>query len=864
MAEILDVINRFTYEVEDTELVQATQQIQNQVQGLTVLAQRQQQLQQAFDRTAANEIEKRTRIANLIQRTKGSIEQTTAAIGKQVQENQKLQNAIVKEIGLINTLDARLRVLREDKAKAFDVKDIQRYNREIEQTQKRLSSLTSTSKGGILGGAGSAILQGVGIGTGIGLITQGVGLLKTFIADSIRLANETEGVKRAFDRLNSPSLLSNLQKSTRGTVSDLELMRNAVKFENLGLPLNRMAEALSFVRQRARDTGMDVEKLVESLTLGIANKSLLRLDNLGLSAQRIREEFKKTGDFAQAAFNIIAEESAKAGNAIDTFADKQDRLNAKIGNASARFGILVNYIKGSFADFITDSSNPLANPFGAVFTGLTNAQEDTQQKSISMLDKYMNEYERTDELGRKNIEAQVYSSYQELIRTQQRFERIGLSSTADVLAQQFGLYQNFFQQIQGFNGKKVDFNNFTRGDLLGLRQDELQELKKSGDEELGLLSAGEASGKAGQRIKERVRQIQDALNLFSTAVKKTKKEARSNKIRTRDLIEQTPEQWEAEINKIVAQLARLRKPFSDTILAGNTGVVDNAPVNATGQDSNQIISQRNAIRRTEKEQQEAADKAKAARELRVQQEKDAFNTIADAAIQSYGIILQAQINAADAEIAIRQTRVNAAIELAKDGNQEILEIEQRRLEESIKEREKFAQRQAAINAALTISQSVLAIATAAGETGAGAIVIVPAVIAAIAAGFAAVTALSTESTPGFKDGVVDLQGKGNGRSDSIPANLSKGESVITADATLKNKEILRAMNNGAVFSMPNMYAVNNTSNTTTLDMGGVIKELKNVKKAVANNAFKQDIFFNEHGVGTLTQKAISADRRRWS
>lgn len=47
---------------------------------------------------------------------------------------------------------------------------------------------------------------------------------------------------------------------------------------------------------------------------------------------------------------------------------------------------------------------------------------------------------------------------------------------------------------------------------------------------------------------------------------------------------------------------------------------------------------------------------------------------------------------------------------------------------------------------------------------------------------------------GFKDGVVELQGPGDERSDSIVARLSKGESVITARATKQNKEELEWMN----------------------------------------------------------------------
>jgi tape measure domain-containing protein len=46
----------------------------------------------------------------------------------------------------------------------------------------------------------------------------------------------------------------------------------------------------------------------------------------------------------------------------------------------------------------------------------------------------------------------------------------------------------------------------------------------------------------------------------------------------------------------------------------------------------------------------------------------------------------------------------------------------------------------------------------------------------------------------FKDGVIDLQGPGTGTSDSINARLSKGESVITADATSNSMNLLKAIN----------------------------------------------------------------------
>lgn len=71
--------------------------------------------------------------------------------------------------------------------------------------------------------------------------------------------------------------------------------------------------------------------------------------------------------------------------------------------------------------------------------------------------------------------------------------------------------------------------------------------------------------------------------------------------------------------------------------------------------------------------------------------------------------------------------------------------------------------------------------------------------AAGAQGAATVANIMAQTAQGFKDGVVGLGGMGSGRSDSIPAFLSRGESVVTAAATRANAGTIAAMNAGARF-----------------------------------------------------------------
>jgi hypothetical protein len=55
--------------------------------------------------------------------------------------------------------------------------------------------------------------------------------------------------------------------------------------------------------------------------------------------------------------------------------------------------------------------------------------------------------------------------------------------------------------------------------------------------------------------------------------------------------------------------------------------------------------------------------------------------------------------------------------------------------------------------------------------------------ATTAAQIAAIRSQKPPAAPGFAKGVIDLNGPGTETSDSIPARLSRGESVITANGT---------------------------------------------------------------------------------
>jgi len=73
---------------------------------------------------------------------------------------------------------------------------------------------------------------------------------------------------------------------------------------------------------------------------------------------------------------------------------------------------------------------------------------------------------------------------------------------------------------------------------------------------------------------------------------------------------------------------------------------------------------------------------------------------------------------------------------------------------------------------------------------------------AVASGLAQVAQINSTNVPQFADGVIGLDGPGTETSDSIPANLSRGESVMTAKATKAFAPQLAAMEK-AVGNTPN-------------------------------------------------------------
>ena len=181
-----------------------------------------------------------------------------------------------------------------------------------------------------------------GIGASAGsFFANSISEARSWMSEGIRLAANADGVRRAFDKLDRPGILSELRKATKDTVNDLELMQAAVRAKDFHIPLEDLGKYLQFARLKAQQTGQSVDYLTDSIITGLGRKSLLILDNLGLSAAEVNEEMAKTGDLMAAVAAIVDRQLAQAGENYVSAADKAAQKAAELQNRQMEIGRLL-------------------------------------------------------------------------------------------------------------------------------------------------------------------------------------------------------------------------------------------------------------------------------------------------------------------------------------------------------------------------------------------------------------------------------------------------------------------------------------------------------------------------------------------
>lgn len=177
------------------------------------------------------------------------------------------------------------------------------------------------------------------------LITTAIAKIKEFVSEGTDMAASADGITRAFKTIDNGILLDNLRKATKNTVTELELMKAAVQAKDFRIPLEDLGKYLQFAQLKAQQTSQSVDYMTNSIVTGLGRKSLMILDNLGLSAAEINEEISKTGDFMKAVANIVDKQLAAAGDNYVSAADRSKQKTVELQNEQRRLGEIILPIK---------------------------------------------------------------------------------------------------------------------------------------------------------------------------------------------------------------------------------------------------------------------------------------------------------------------------------------------------------------------------------------------------------------------------------------------------------------------------------------------------------------------------------------
>lgn len=343
--------------VESSKAQQEIKKLENKMMGLK--AANKQQLKSMVEMEAAGRktSQEYKNMAEQYRTTSKAIRETTKEISAQTQRLSVMDmtmNQLRKQQKMLQReLDDTVQALHPEAYGVLEqrLKDVSGRISELKQNAKSFGEIASSDQ-----------VNGIFLGTMAtklaGLLGQQASKLKDFALESARagveMAEQADGVTKAFNAMDNPNLLDNLRKATKGTVNDVQLMTAAVQANDFRIPLEDLGKYLEFAQLKAQQTGQSVDYMTNSIVTGLGRKSPLILDNLGISAAEISEKTKETGDFMKAVAEIVDTQLAQAGETYISAADRAAQKTVELQNAQKALGDEILPLKEQWDDAYAD------------------------------------------------------------------------------------------------------------------------------------------------------------------------------------------------------------------------------------------------------------------------------------------------------------------------------------------------------------------------------------------------------------------------------------------------------------------------------------------------------------------------------
>lgn len=778
-----------------------------------------------------------------------------------------------------STARSDVKLLNERIAKYKQLKrEVEEFNKRLQETEK-----TTKSVGNSFADLGNIIQTALSLAA-----------VKQFVRLSLEmatLAGNIDGVSRAFGRLpNSILLLDSLRKSTHGTVDDLQLMQKALQANNFKIPLQQLGTLFEFAATKAQQTGQEVNHLVDYIVSGIGYRSIKRLDDLGFTANRLRDalggvslQAATTAQVMEAVGKLMNEDLQKTGGYAETAATKVEQL----GVAWVKFKTTVaqeTSKDGGFVDFLKDlveSARLLVMGQKAV------ALEGVNDQSIQLAKDFIDSVASKDTAGRIEETQQKMNSLQQTIG---RYNDM-IAQTRKEAARGDGFGQPGFSEknIEGARrwnelvaeyGKRAHSIFVREYEDAYKRLNALQVNKKVLEQTIVVLkqyfetletAPPEAAESLGL-IEAKLAEIEDAGDRLKTAKTTSEIHAINNELSrlngeladlkafgtTKQFLEVNgklklvPVVDPKGVQKAIEQEPIFKKgviiPAKIGFTTGVRSAADSGAGGVQGSLTEQIEKQlAEALKNIPTPNVPVAITPMTTSERIGQEFADNWRGILSQGLSDttmfFDAVVQAEAQEYEARIKQSQAYYDRLMILAGDNEN----AKDRLRLKSAKEEDKL--RRQAFEADKRAKRASAIIGGATGIINAYATLPFPAAVVAsalIAAEVAAQLAVINKQKPGFAKGVLNLQGRGSATSDSIDARLSKGESVMTAAETKSSFGVLKAVKartlddkvlEGLKVSASGVQVVNGMNDKR------IVSKLDDIKNAIPDYAYQNGVLW---------------------
>lgn len=679
--------------------------------------------------------------------------------------------------------------------------EVDKFNKKLQDTDKGAGQLSKSF---------SNLYSTVQLVFGAAIIRQ---VVNTSL-EMARLTGNIAGVEKAFNRLpNAALLLDSLRRGTHGTVTDLELMQKALQANNFRIPLQQLATLFEFAATKAQQTGQEVNHLVDYIVSGIGYRSIKRLDDLGFTANRVKEalggvslQAASVQQVMEAVTKLMNEDLQKTGGYAETTATQvaqievaYQKLKEAVSEKGTSSGFL-DFLQGGLIgmrEWVIGAKE--ARKEFAQGTAIKDVQlfidgmagKETQAK-IEATQQYLNSIVQT--IGRYNDNIKIASE------EQAKFFRTGnvpafdaavlqgnsLRANKQILEQTIPILKQYLQTLSSPQGADA------ATETLGLIAAKMQEIEDAGDRLKDAKSANEIH-KVNLELSRLNAELADLKALGTT---KQFLEV-DGKIRLVPVVD--PKTFKKTIEQEPIFKEGVSIPISFDASGNATGFTSGTR-SAGDQIADDIERQLNeALKNIPPPRVQVEITPMTSWERIGQEFSDNWRDVLSQGLSDTGNFFMAVV---DAQAAEYDQRINQArnyydnlLTLAGDNENQKGRI---RLKAQ-KEEDKL--RREAFEADKRAKRSQALINGAVGITNAFATLPYPAAIVAsalIAASTIAQVAAINKEKPRFAKGKVNIQGTGTKTSDSIEAKISRGESVINASATERSAKLLEGINSGRI------------------------------------------------------------------